>query len=185
MRNFVFGILVLLISISGCNLSINNSTINSNIYEDNVKIDAYFCPRDNCEKIIIDEINSAQDSLYCAFYELKLKDVISAIGKKSHAAGVKIVIDEGNYESQIKGQGVKTANSLQYMHNKFCIIDNKKVLTGSTNPTDNGVNFNNNNLIIIESKFLSENYKDEFDELWNGIYTAGDEVRYNKINSNF
>ena len=70
------------------------------------------------------------------------------------------------------------------MHNKFCIIDNGLVLTGSMNPTNNGANLNNNNLIIINSKYLAENYENEFDELWNGIYASGNKVKYPKIDTN-
>ena len=115
---------------------------------------------------------------------MDLKDLITAIAKKSHNADVKVVVDHGNYDGQIKGDGIKIAKSKQYMHNKFCVIDNNKVITGSMNPTDNGANLNNNNLIIINSNYLAENYEDEFQELWNGIYASGNNVKYNKINTN-
>jgi len=70
------------------------------------------------------------------------------------------------------------------MHNKFCVIDNNKVLTGSMNPTERGSKFNNNNLLIINSKYIAKNYEDEFQELWNGIYASGNNVKYNKIDTN-
>ena len=151
------------------------------VNENNININVYFCPEDDCEKIIINTINNAQNTVYCAFYDLDLKDLITTLAKKSQNVDVKVVIDKNNYEEQIKGPGIKVANSKQYMHNKFCIIDDELVLTGSTNPTNNGVNFNNNNLIMINSVNVAENYNDEFDELWNGIYVAGDKVKYEKI----
>ena len=42
---------------------------------------------------------------------------------------------------------------------------------------------NNNNVIIIKSKFIAENYEDVFNELWSGIYSSGNSVKYEKINS--
>jgi len=182
MQNFILILLVLLLLISGCSTKLTGNLVKSNqeVYE-NIDLDVYFCPRDDCGNIILNTINNAKSSVHCAFYDLDLKDLINAISKKSHSADVKVIIDNNNYEEQIKGPGIKIAYSKQYMHNKFCIIDNNKVLTGSTNPTDNGINFNNNNLLIINSKYISENYEDEFNELWDGVYASGNNVKYKKI----
>tara|TARA_Y100000310_G_scaffold56844_1_gene52137 strand:+ start:168 stop:1109 length:942 start_codon:yes stop_codon:yes gene_type:complete len=154
------------------------------VYETDVNVQAYFCPLDNCDGVLENIVNTAEISVHCAFYDLDLENLITAFSKKSHTADVKVVIDHGNYDGQIKGDGIKIAKSKQYMHNKFCIIDDKKIITGSMNPTDNGANKNNNNLIIINSGSLVENYEDEFDELWNGVYASGDNVKYSEISTN-
>jgi phosphatidylserine/phosphatidylglycerophosphate/cardiolipin synthase-like enzyme len=73
------------------------------------------------------------------------------------------------------------------MHNKFCVFnqnDKNVILTGSLNPTDNGFNKNNNNLVVISSNYLSENYNQEFNELWSGIYGRGERVKYPKLKFN-
>ena len=179
-----FGFAILLFSIIiGCDNNATGKVINENILETNVKISAYFCPQHDCESAIIDNINNAERSAHCAFYDLDLKDLISAIAKKSDSADVKIIIDTENYDGQIKGNGIKIAKTNAKMHNKFCIIDADTIITGSTNPTNNGVNKNNNNLVIINSDYIGENYEDEFYELWNGIYSSGNKVKYNKINT--
>ena len=49
----------------------------------NIEFNAYFCPRDDCGSIIINTVNNAESSVYCAFYDLDLKDLISTIAKKS------------------------------------------------------------------------------------------------------
>jgi len=181
MRYF-FLLSLISVLVSSCIINSTGNTVKfEDVYESNVNIKTYFCPKDDCSKIIKTTIDGAQNSVYCAFYDIDLKDLITTLAKKSQKADVKVVIDKNNYEEQIKGPGIKVANSKQYMHNKFCIIDGSRVLTGSTNPTSNGVNFNNNNIVVIESKFLAENYEDEFDELWNGIYVAGNNVKNNKI----
>ena len=174
-------LVVILILVSGC--SINANVILEEIPEESIQVSAYFCPRDSCENVTINSIKNAQNSLHCAFFDIDSGDIINAIAKKSHSADVKVVIDKNNYEGQIKGPGIKIADSKQYMHNKFCIIDNKIVMTGSTNPTNNDLNINNNNIVIIKSEYIAENYEDEFDELWNGVYATGDKVKYNKVGS--
>jgi len=60
----------------------------------------------------------------------------------------------------------KKVSSKGLMHDKFC-IKNDFVITGSANPTNNGFNINYNNLLIINSKSIAENYKEEFYEIKN------------------
>ena len=182
MRYFIF--LIFLALLGGCSYYLTESVSDQEeFYESNVKVQAYFCPQNDCDSVIKNVIDSAQKSVHCAFWDLDLKDLTKTFGEKSHSADVKLVIDDRNYDGQIKGEGVRVAKSSRYMHNKFCILDNNKVLTGSMNPTNNGANLNNNNLIIIDSKYIAENYEDEFNELWNNIYSSGDNVKYGKVNT--
>ena len=183
MRYLIF--LIFLALLGGCSYYLTgNVSDQEEFYESNVKVQAYFCPQNDCDSVIKNIIDGAQNSVHCAFWDLDLKDLTKAFGEKSHSADVKLVIDDRNYDGQIKGEGIRVAKSSRYMHNKFCILDNNKVLTGSMNPTNNGANLNNNNLIIIDSKYIAENYEDEFNELWNNIYSSGDNVKYGKINTN-
>ncbi len=181
-RNFILLLLLLVTILAfGCNGRITGNSI---IEESGRPIEAYFCPEDNCGKILENEIRNSNVSAHCAFYDLDLRNVIDALSKKSRSADVRIVIDSTNNDGQIKGSSVKFDDNNQLMHNKFCVIDKSIVITGSFNPTDNDNNFNNNNAIIIESKFLAENYEDEFDELWNGKFGEGNEVKYPKLSLN-
>lgn len=141
------------------------------------EIEVYFCPKDDCEMVLIDVINSSTKSVHCAFFDIDLRDLIETIGEKSYDVDVKLVVDNENY-GEIKGPGVRKDTSSQFSHNKFCVVDGKIVTTGSMNPTDNGATKNNNNLLVIYSKYLAENYEEEFKELWNGEFGKGVEVRY-------
>ena len=121
MHFFTSIFLLLLVTISGCIVNPTGNiikTINEPVHENNIETKVYFCPRDDCQNIIKNTINSAKTSAHCAFFDLDLKDVINTIAKKSKKADVKVVIDKNNYEEQIKGPGIKIANSKQYMHNK-------------------------------------------------------------------
>ena len=178
--SFIF---LLIILINGCDNGATGNIVHEGINENDVNLSAYFCPKHDCEAAIIKSIDNAKKSAHCAFYDLNLNDLISAIAKKSNSADVKIIIDAENYDGQIKGDGIKIAKTNAKMHNKFCVIDDNLVLTGSTNPTNNDAHKNNNNLIMINSDYIAENYEDEFEELWNGIYSSGNKVKYNKINT--
>jgi len=72
-----------------------------------------------------------------------------------------------------------------FMHNKFIIIDDEVVWTGSMNPTYNGVYRNDNNVVVISRlPELVEDFKQEFNELWNGVYGGGAPVPYPEITVN-
>lgn len=144
-------------------------------------IEVFFCPGDNCENQLIEVINKAKSSVHCAFFDLDLKNLINALNEKSKRIDVKLVIDSDNYFNQTKSIPFILDDKNQLSHNKFCVIDRKIVTTGSFNPTENGNLKNNNNLLIINSNFLSENYEDEFNELWSEEFGSGKEVIYPKI----
>jgi len=52
------------------------------------------------------------------------------------------------------------------MHNKFVVVDNQAVWTGSWNFTPNGTYRNNNHSIFINSPELAQNYSTEFAEMF-------------------
>jgi phosphatidylserine/phosphatidylglycerophosphate/cardiolipin synthase-like enzyme len=135
----------------------------------------YFCPKDDCGSYLTKEIEKAS-KVDCAFFDVRLDNVLGALSKK-HA---RLVVDE-RYHKHVKGLKAKKDTSRQLMHNKFCILDGEKIITGSFNPTENGNYKNNNHLIIITSKYLAKNYEEEFEELWRGVYGRGKEVKYPEV----
>ncbi len=141
----------------------------------------FFCPRDDCEQEILNVLIKAEESIHCAFYDLDVESIIGLLDEKNKKIDVKLVVDEDNFNFVEHLDFARNAKHYALMHNKFCIIDDKIVLTGSTNPTENGVKKNNNNIIIIESEYLSENYENEFKELWNYTYGKGEKVKNPEI----
>jgi phosphatidylserine/phosphatidylglycerophosphate/cardiolipin synthase-like enzyme len=61
---------------------------------------------------------------------------------------------------------IKPSRKSGLMHNKFIIVDNRTVWTGSYNPTPNCTNGSNNVIVINSSIKLVEDYLTEFNELW-------------------
>ncbi len=142
--------------------------------EDTGNISLYFCPRDNCEEKLNELLNSATESINCAFYELDLPSVKATLLARAKEIPVKIVTDN-EYLKEFNNS-LTTADKSGLMHNKFCIIDRRIISTGSMNPTDNDGHKNNNNLLIIHSTVLAQNYLQEFAELQNGTFKKGSPV---------
>jgi len=109
---------------------------------------------------------------------IRLEDIKHVFEEKSKKIDVKVVVDDNN-KKHAGGSFYRYDTSSQLSHNKFCIIDGSVVTTGSFNPTERGNYKNNNNFLIIESEFLSQNYEDEFIELWGGEFgKGGNQVEY-------
>jgi len=171
MRYYISLILIVLI---GCS---SGSAIKDPIIKESVPEPlVYFCPRDNCEDLLLKYIDISQKSVHCAFFDLDLEKVIMKLSEKSEKIDVKIVVDDNNWDKRFGGKGIIKDTTSQLSHNKFCILDNNVVWTGSFNPTENGAYKNNNNVIIIQSKHLSDNFELEFNELWNYNFGKGHET---------
>ncbi|MEK6934630.1 MAG: phospholipase D-like domain-containing protein [Nanoarchaeota archaeon] len=144
------------------------------------EINLYFCPSDDCENALVGMINKSSE-VNCAFFELNLDKVIDTLKDKNY----RLVVDD-RYIGKVIGNlsNFKSDGKQGLMHNKFCTFDvdgRKFISTGSMNPTFNDVGKNNNNLVVIESKNLYENYLEEFNEMWNGEFGSGMEVKTTKI----
>ena len=139
--------------------------------ENKLEMQVYFCPKEDCVTPFIELIKNSTD-IKCALYDLDVPQIINALKSKNAT----VYMEEDN-----KLEEFNFGYSSALMHNKFCIFDNNKIITGSMNPTANGAYFNNNNLIIIESEYLSKNYLDEFNEIKDSIYGKGEKVKYPKI----
>ena len=171
-------LLVLVLIVSGC-AGQDSRTDTTRVITEDFGVNAHFCPQDDCYREFYDFINDTEEKLYCGLFDLDLKPVIKLMQSKD--IDLKIVVDNENSE-ELKGLDfVRFDDSSQFSHNKFCVRDNKTVWTGSFNPTENGAFYNNNNILVIYSKHLAENYLDEFEELWKGNYGNGKKVKNPQI----
>ncbi|MEK6952975.1 MAG: phospholipase D-like domain-containing protein [Nanoarchaeota archaeon] len=156
-----------------------NEIDNKEIPKEFGEINIYFCPRDDCEGKLVEIINKSS-KVDCAFFDLDLKRLITSLKGKDD----RLVIDKDNSKSLGNLSSVVFDNRKEYMHNKFCALDvngRKFITSGSMNPTENDARINKNNLVVIESSTLYENYEDEFDELWNLDFGKGDNVKNSKV----
>lgn len=142
------------------------------------KIRVYFAPCDPYDAEGIDNalktfVESARESIWCAAYDLEhpeLADVLIA----QHARGMDVrIVSDSQYEQrdavrQCIGAGIPVVFDRRgaFMHNKFCVVDGRRVWTGSTNFTQNGMYRNNNNSLVVDSERLAANYETEFLEMF-------------------
>lgn len=155
-----------------------SATVTSYV-QDQGSIDVYFCPREGCDAVWSEFLSSANMSIHCALFELDLPSAQETLLRQSEKIEVKIVTDD-EYLYEFNHSFVKT-DSWGLMHNKFCVVDGKRVSTGSMNPTKNDAQKNNNNLLLIESPALARNYEEEFQELWKGEFKKGNPVKNPRI----
>ncbi len=141
------------------------------VRDEEYSLEVFFCPDDGCLEKIISVINNSKDTK-CAFYELNLPELIDLLKEKN----AQVVIEDKN-----ELEGFHSGYSSALMHNKFCVLDNITVITGSMNPTERGNYYNNNNLVLINSDHLAKNYLAEFNELYTGVYGSGRETEFKKI----
>jgi len=137
----------------------------------------YFGPTEPGDKKGLDNkltelISQAEKSVQSAFYDLDLQNVTDAL-LDAHREGVEIglVTDSDNITSQIeqlREAGIKVVEDERgaIMHDKFCIVDERYVWTGSFNVTENGAYKNDNNVVLIDSKELAQNFLAEFEEMY-------------------
>ncbi len=147
------------------------------IPEESGTIEVYFCPGD-CEQQLLQRILTADKSIHCAFFNLNVDSIITALSE-SHVQ-VKVIVDKDN-AAELSMPFIRTDTRSAYMHDKFCIFDSKSVFTGSMNPTITDIGKNNNNILFIDSAYLSKNYEEEFNALWQGEFGSDSHAKYHKI----
>lgn len=141
-------------------------------------IRVYFAPCQSLNPFGIDRalvrlIAGAQRSVMAAFYDLELESAAAALVER-HRAGVAVrIVSDSDYAQRdaVKaciqaGIPVVFDGREPFMHNKFCVVDDRIVWTGSTNITNNCMYRNDNNSLMIESDRLAANFADEFAEMF-------------------
>ena len=117
------------------------------------------CPP--CIETIIRELNSAKE-VKCVLNQLTDPDVYNVLRKKSNT----IIIEEDMITKYTKIQDLNIYITPQArIHAKMCILDNKEILTGSANYTENGLRRNDETIIIIKNKDVVQKYLSFFDHI--------------------
>ena len=124
------------------------------------------CTTADCEQLFIDAITTATETIHCAFFSFNLNRLHEAL---QNSTATKLVIVDGDYTS-LKDTFIVHETRSAYMHNKFCIIDEHIVLTGSFNPTYNGRDKNDNNVLTIYSPTVAATYMWYFNQLATETY---------------
>lgn len=117
------------------------------------RVQPFFCDETEC-KDIIKQMISKNDST-CVFYEID----------PHYAEEIQKQTNLYVYKESYEGIGEPVRNDEGLMHHKYCTIEPNWVITGSYNPTTTG---HRDNLIVIESETLKNNYEEETKRLHDG-----------------
>ena len=131
----------------------------------------------NIQQELIKRIEESENSIKIAVTWFTNHDLYHALIKKLSNPNFELQLIVLNDRINNKVQGVNFQkfidlnakfyfSSIENMvHHKFCIIDNKTVITGSYNWTYYAENRNWENVLIIEDSTVSKSYINEFDRI--------------------
>lgn len=135
----------------------------------------YFPPYKDAHLPIIRLYDSAQRYIHLAIYSLT-KDEFAEALIRAHQRGVeiKVLIDKAQAGNQYAddekleeaGIEVRRDKAGGLMHNKFCVIDDLIVYTGSYNHSESATTKHDENYIIIKDIGIAHIYETQFQKLW-------------------
>lgn len=147
-------------------------TITGNIVKEyTLPTEVYFCPRENCTAVLMNYFSNS-NKIKCAMYDLNVPELLDILKNKN---AIMVMDDDG----AAKELNPIIDSKYSQMHNKFCVLDNQTVITGSFNPTVKGSTENNNNIVVIHSKNIASVYNDEFEELYSKTFSGGEKTENN------
>jgi len=145
------------------------------------KTEVYFSLLDDPQSVIINNINKAGESINIAMYSFTEGEIAKAV-VKAHNRGVAVKVyldsrDISNEHSKSRfliNEGIEDIriSSGYSNHNKFAIIDNSIVITGSYNWTASAGSRNDENLLVIDDTYIVQRYHDYFYYLWDNKYSV-------------
>ena len=136
--------------------------------------------RDGLDTTLVRLMDSATHTLDVADYDFDLADVADAMVRaKGRGVTVRMVTDSDTVANtkdmaiqsafaKVKGAGIPVVEDMRgpIMHNKFTVVDNAAVQTGSWNYTDGDTYHLNNNMIVIREPRIAANYTAEFAKMF-------------------
>lgn len=148
----------------------------------NASVSVYFSPNGGASDAIIHQINNAHSYIDIAMYAFTSRPIGQAL-IDAYKRGVKVRLVMDIRESKTRysrapffykaGIPIKTLPVAEtrfvkgLMHNKFAVIDGKELITGSYNWTASAEKLNYENLLIIRSEALANEYEKYFNWMFN------------------
>jgi phosphatidylserine/phosphatidylglycerophosphate/cardiolipin synthase-like enzyme len=139
-------------------------------------IEVYFSPEDGTLKHILNAVNAAQKSIDFMAYSFTTDELAKAIIERAKTGvGVRGVFDQDQYHSNAgtafdtlrnAGMDVWLDGNPRLMHHKVIIIDQKVVITGSYNFSNNAEHNNDENTLIIHNQDIAAQYTKEFKQIY-------------------
>lgn len=145
----------------------------------------------NIANRISQELSQAESSIYIAVAWLTNRDLFEILVEKA-TSGITVQLllsnDEINQNNYLDFSRLKIGNSVAYligdgktdlMHNKFCIIDRKIVITGSYNWSYKAEKNNHENIVITTDDFeLADQFIAQFKQIRDSYFFHQDSLEF-------
>jgi phosphatidylserine/phosphatidylglycerophosphate/cardiolipin synthase-like enzyme len=147
----------------------------------NTEIGVRFSPHGGCKNSVIDEIKNAKAEILIAMYYFTDNDITNAVCEsKKRGVNIRVVLDKsqkvGKYNKSVRL--VENDIPVRYdtrdglMHDKFAVIDDTVLVTGSFNWTKSADEKNRENIMIIKNPEIAKIFSNEFEEIWKASVDA-------------
>lgn len=140
--------------------------------------DAFFSPSERCNQEIISLLKYSRQSADLCIFTITDDRITEAI-TAAYQRGVAVrIISDGSKADDLgsdveelwhEGIPVRLDESPYFMHHKFALFDNARLLTGSYNWTRSASEHNHENFVVTNSRKLVMAYRKEFERLWTSL----------------
>ena len=163
-----------------------------------VSIQVFFSPNGGAREAILKEIEKAEKEINIAMYVFTDRELSNSLVRaRERGVEIKVLLDGKSAEEieyskhyflserdlNVKLDKTHRSYGNKYkgiMHNKFAIIDNSTLITGSYNWTHSAEELNDENLLIIKDKEeLISKFRNKFEELWDKSKTIREPIKIN------
>lgn len=156
--------------------NIRAETPNPQVTVRGIQIDTYFSPDDGVQPILVDIINTANESIYFMAFSFT-SDWLGDVVRERAQDGVTVagVMDVEQIESNIgtefdafrqAGLDVYHDGNAGQMHHKAIIIDERIVITGSYNFTNSAETRNDEYVLVIYNEQIAKLFIAEFQRVY-------------------
>lgn len=133
-----------------------------------------FSPEEPCDVKLLKFVESARASIDIAIYDINRDSLVHALLMKARELPVRVLVDQrqakGGHSlvmTLVKGGvSVRFGRQRGIMHNKFTIVDQRMIETGSFNYTNHASEANNENQIYLAGAGVVARYRSRFEDIW-------------------
>jgi len=139
-------------------------------------LENYFAPEDSIARRIVEIIGNARKSVRFAAFSFTDDDIGRAM-VDAHRRGVEVVgviearsvKNKGSEYRRLRRAGIKVLKdgNRYIMHNKYIIVDDSIVITGSYNFSNSARKRNDENVVIFFKPWIAERYVRDFQRILN------------------
>lgn len=128
-------------------------------------------------RVMLDMVDSASVSIDMAVMGFTYSPLVEAL-IRAHDRGVRVrMVGDAKHIHNLGYQRfferhvpLVLGNQAHIMHNKFLVVDDRFVMTGTANFSVTDLKQNSNNFAIIDSPHVVADFKAEFEQMWGGVF---------------